>query len=291
MRTPRYAAGAAVVAALLLLPYSAAFAQDVPVVEPPAAEPPSAEPPVIPGSPVDNPPLVSPPVEIPPSTMPEGEFDFGESPPYVPPVIDVSGMSDAERLAYLLSLAQHEIDVGLQQWAADFLASRGGSGSGAGSTVEPAAVAAATAAATAADGSWIQLTKTIVDRGMIHPGSDSLGARALSSRLVIRYETPLTTELSFVVVNGSPNSTSVTVTWTSESGTVTERIRVESGATLQSVLALPKLQDLAAHPGRVTARFTAPADSRDTISFVALASSTLPQDLPESRGYAPARSR
>lgn len=271
--------GAAVVAALFLAPCAVAYAQEAPTVEPPV-EPPVVTPPTA----ADNPPLVSEPIVYPPSVTPEGDFDVPhDAPLYTPPAVDLFAMSDADRFAYLAALSKQELDQGLAQWGADFLANSGGSGNG--SSLAPAVVAAAAAAATAADGSWTQLTQTIVDRRLVRPASADVAGRSLSNRLSIRYETPLTTGVSFVVVNGSSSNTTVTVTWRSGTAEVSERVAVASGTTVESVLTLPAHQDLAAGPGSVTATFTAPAESRDVLSFVALASATPPQDLPESRGY------
>jgi len=304
----RYAVGAAVVAASLLAPYGAAFAEDSPpiepvdppvveepVIEPPIVDPPIVDPPVeqpveppwVPGSPDDLPPLES---EIPiqqESLTPEGDHDWGPTPPPIePPLTGIWAMSDADRIAYLTAKGKAELELGLQEWAAQFLASREGSASGATAretAAEAAAVVSATLAATGGGEPWMQLSKIIVDRQLARPSGAQLEGRTLSSRFSIRYETPRTTEVAFVIVNGSPNDATVAVTWQSGSDEVSDRIRVAAGATVHSVLALPERQS--GDPAVITASFTSPGKSRDEISFVALASPVLPQGISEARGF------
>jgi len=307
----RFAVEAAIVAASLVAPYGAAFAEDAPPIEPPVAEPPiveepvvepplveppvveppvvdpSVEPPWVPGSPEDLPPLESEMPKEQESLTPEGDHDWGPTPPPIePPPTGIWAMSDADRIAYLTAKGKAELELGLQQWAAQFLASREGSASGPTSretAAEAAAVVSATLAATGGGEPWIQLSKTIVDRQLARPSGTQLEGRALSSRPSVRYETPRTTEVAFVIVNGSPIDATVAVTWQSGSEVVGDRIRVAAGATVHSVLVLPERQS--GEPGVVTAGFTSPGKSRDEISFVALASPVLPQGIPEARGF------
>lgn len=267
MRQARLGA-VAVVAVLLLSPCATASAEDAPPVEPPVVAPPA--------SPADNPPLVSeppdyqqpPPVVIPPVV----------DTPYVAPPVDVWSMTDAERLAYLSNEAQKQVEADLQQWMRENWSHLYNDGGSAGSN-EVAAVAAAAMVASKPGEPWAQLSTTPT-RSLSHRRSATT-ERLLSQRLTFRYETPHTTEVAFVVVNGSSTATTATITWSSESEQTSDRIRIEAGATAQSTLVLPPQQDLSSELGQITATFTAPEGAREEISFVAMVSPVSPRDVPD----------
>jgi len=288
--------GAVAVAIMLLAPCGVAFAEDAPPVDQPVVEVPVVEPPSIdvPASPVDLPPLPSEPVVEHPSEMPEGDPSWGPVPQpeqtEAPPT-GVWAMSDADRIAYLTGLAQKEVDAALQQWGTQFLAASGG-GSGSTASGAPSAPAMADAAAasvaaslaeTGSGEAWIQLSTMIGERRIARPAASH--GRPLSSPTSVRYEVPRTTEVAFILVNGSAHSTSVTVTWLSGDVKATDRVTVAAGATLQSVLALPRMQDSTGNVSEVSATFSSSA-TREEVSFVALASPVAPLDFPDSRGYA-----
>ena len=291
--------GAVAVAIMLLAPCGVAFAEDAPpvdqpVVEVPVVEPPSDEAPVeelpeppleippVPDSPENNPPL---PSEVPieqESHMPEGEHDWGPTPqPTEAPLTGIWAMSDADRFAYLTAGLQERIQRELEQLYRD----NGGKFPSGITTFPDPGDSAKTLGTTPAGEPWTELAPTVVDRPSRSSGADA-NPRALSERLTIQYETPRTTEIAFVVTNASARSTTVAISWRSESDQVSDRVVVAAGATVQGAIALPRLQDVAGTVGDVTATFTSPASAGDEISFVALASPVAPLGFPDSRGYA-----